>query len=142
MSLDKLIARFRGADKDLRLEAVLDASRKLPPLPERLQADRDREAHRIAECQTPVFLWFERDGEAIRMFAEVPREAPTVRGFVSLLVKHLDGAASAEYSAVPSDLLWLLGLDQALGMMRTQGLSAIVRRVRRAGVDLGGPSSP
>ena len=136
MSLDKLITRVQGVDKNLRLEAVLDASKRLPPLPERLQADRDREAHRIAECQTPVFLWFEREGEAVRMFAEVPREAPTVRGFVSLLVKHLDGAPPEAFATVPTDLLWLLRLDEALGMMRTQGLSAIVRRVQRAGVEL------
>ncbi len=142
MSLDKLITRFRGADKDLRLEAVLDAAKRLPPLPERLAVDRDRESHRITECQTPVFLWFERDGDAIRMFAEVPREAPTVRGFVSLLIKHLDGASSAAYAAVPADLLALLRLDEVLGMMRTRGLSAIVGRVRRAGTELGRPPSP
>ena len=142
MPLDKLIARFQGADRNLRLEAVLDASKTLPPLPERLQADREREGHRIAECQTPVFLWFEREDQAIRMFADVPREAPTVRGFVSLLVKHLDGASPEAYRAVPTDLLGLLGLDEALGMMRTQGLSAIVRRVRRAGDELVAPRSP
>jgi cysteine desulfuration protein SufE len=137
MSLDKLIARFQGVDKAVRLEAILDASNRLPALPERLRIDRDREAHRVTECQTPVFLWFEPEGERIRMYADVPREAPTVRGFVSLLLKQLDGALPAEYVAVPADLLSLLRLDETLGMMRTQGLSAIVRRVRSAGAQLG-----
>lgn len=131
--LDKLIARFARADRDLRLEALLDASRKLPPLPERFSADRDREAHRVTECQTPVFLWFEPDGAGIRIFAEVPRESPTVRGFVALLIGALDGAPAADFEAIPIDLIARLRLDDALGMLRSQGLGAIVRRFRRIG---------
>ena len=132
MTLDKLIQRFGSADRDLRLEALLDASRRLPDLPERLQADRDREAHRVTECQTPVFLWIERENDKLRLFADVPRESPTVRGFVSLLVRALDGTPAEAAASMPIDLLHLLKLDETLGMMRTQGLSAIVQRIRRA----------
>ncbi len=129
--IDKLIRRFQGADTQLRLETLLEASKRLPDLPERLQGDRDREAHRIAECQTPVFLWLEREGDTLRLAADVPRESPTVRGFVSLLVRELDGQPVAVAAALPADLIHMLGLDQALGMMRTQGLTAIVQRIRR-----------
>ena len=132
MMIDKLIQRFGGADRATRLEALLDASKRLPELPERLRGDRDREAHRIAECQTPVFLWLEREGEVLRLHADVPRESPTVRGFISLLVRALDGQPVATAVALPADLLHLMKLDDALGMMRTQGLGAIVQRIRRA----------
>ena len=84
--IDKLIQRFGSTDRATRLDALLDASKKLPELPARLRDDRDRETHRIAECQTPVFLWLEREGEVLRLHADVPRESPTVRGFMSLLV--------------------------------------------------------
>lgn len=131
MTIDKLIRRFRSADKALRLEALLDASRRLPALPERLQAGRDRESHRVTECQTPVFLWLEREGPALRLYADVPRESPTVRGFVALLISALDGAPPATAAALPADLVHDLGLDDALGMTRTQGLTAITQRVRR-----------
>ncbi len=131
MTIDKLIRRFQGADKQLRLETLLEASKRLPDLPARLQEDRDREAHRITECQTPVFLWLERDGDTLRLAADVPRESPTVRGFVSLLVRELDGQPVAVAAALPADLIHMLGLDEALGMMRTQGLTAIVQRIRR-----------
>ena len=47
MTIDKLIRRFQTADTHLRLETLLEASKRLPDLPERLKADRDREAHRI-----------------------------------------------------------------------------------------------
>lgn len=137
MSFDKLIARFQAADKSVRLETLLDASKRLPPLPTRLEAGRDREAHRVSECQTPVFLWFEREGGSARIYADVPRESPTVRGFVALLIKQLDGQPIEALAAIPNDLLFQLGLDDALGMMRTQGLSAVVRKFRSAGAVLG-----
>ena len=139
MALDKLITRFHTADKAVRLEALLDAAKRLAPIPERLAARRDREAHRIVECQTPVFLWFERDGDLVRIHADVPRESPTVAGFVSLLIKHLDGSPITALALVPGDLLFQMGLDETLGMMRTQGLSAIVRRFRAAAQELAAP---
>ena len=134
--IDKLIQRFGSTDRATRLDALLDASKKLPELPARLRDDRDREIHRIAECQTPVFLWLEREGDVLRLHADVPRESPTVRGFLSLLVRALDGQPVGAAAGLPADLLHMLKLDEALGMMRTQGLSAIVQRIRRAAAAL------
>jgi cysteine desulfuration protein SufE len=131
VTIDKLIRRFKAADRQTRLEALLDASRKLPELPARLKADGERERHRVAECQTPVFLWLERENGNLRIHADVPRESPTVRGMVSLLVQAIDGQPVAVAGALPLDLLHLMGLDETLGMMRTQGLTAIVGRLRR-----------
>jgi len=133
--LDKYIARLGAADRNTRLETLLDLSRKLPALPADLEAEKSRGRHLVPECQTPVHLWVEVTGGIVRLHADVPRESPTVRGFVSLLVQSLDGSTPAEVSAVPDDLLHALGLDDALGMMRTQGLSAIVRRIKRAVAD-------
>ena len=70
------------------------------------------------------------DGK-FQLYADVPREAPTVRGFVSLLSKGLNGSDPATVSNIPSDLLDQLKLGEALGMTRTQGLSAVVQRVKR-----------
>ncbi len=130
--LEKAIDRFRSADRQTRLETLLDLSRKLPPLPAELERQPDREAHRVPECQTPVFLWIEVAGGGVAMHAEVPRESPTVRGFVALLVRHLAGASPDEVAEIPDDLLHAMGLEETLGMMRTQGLSAILQRVKRA----------
>jgi len=134
LELDKLIRRFQHADRATRLDALLDAARKLPPLPEHLARATDREDHRVMECQTPVYLWIDGDRGRLRIHADVPRESPTVRGFVALLASALDGQPPAAAAKLPTDLLHLMGLDQALGMIRLQGLSAIVARVRqRAG---------
>jgi cysteine desulfuration protein SufE len=131
-SLDNLIPRFKSADRTTRLETLLDYSRKLPPLPERLELEKAKGEHRVPECQTPVFLWVEVEEGRVHIHADVPRESPTVRGFVSLLARSLDGAPPEVVAMVPDDLLDQLGLSETLGMTRTQGLAAILHRIKRS----------
>ena len=128
----KLIARYKGLDRNTRLEALLDWSKKLPELPAELVPLKDQGVGRVHECQTPVFLYVEVTEGKVRIHADVPRESPTVRGFLSLLIKQLDGATPTEVEATPQDLLDQLGLTQDLGMTRTQGLTAILARVKHS----------
>jgi cysteine desulfuration protein SufE len=134
--LDKLVRRFQDTDRNTRLEMLLDLSERLAPLPERFHEARDHGVNRVTECQTPVFLFAELIDGKFQLYADVPREAPTVRGFVSLLAKGLNGADPAAASGIPSDLLDQLKLGEALGMTRTQGLSAVVQRVKRMASNL------
>lgn len=131
-SLDQVVRRFKAADRQLRLETLLDYARKLPPLPERLQVQKDAGLARVHECQAPVFMWVEVDEGKVRLYADAPPEAPTVRGFISLLIATLDGAEVDEVRRVPDDLLDQLGLTDAIGMTRTQGLNGVLWRVKRA----------
>lgn len=131
--LDRLTQRFAGAESGLRLELLLDLADRLPPLPERYRSAVAAGTNRVHECQTPVFLFPEVHEGRFSLFADVPREAPTVRGFVSLLIRGLNGATVEEVRAVPDDLLDRLKLTELLGMTRTQGLNAIVARVKRMG---------
>jgi cysteine desulfuration protein SufE len=50
---------------------------------------------------------------------------------VSLLARSLDGAPPEAVAQVPDDLLDQLGLSETLGMTRTQGLTAILHRIKR-----------
>jgi cysteine desulfuration protein SufE len=131
-SLDNLIPRFKSADRTTRLETLLDYSRKLPPLPSRYQDEKARGEHRVHECQTPVYLWVEVEDGRVHIHADVPPESPTVRGFISLLARSLEGATPVEVARLPDDLLDQLGLSETLGMNRTQGLTAILFRIKRA----------
>ena len=131
-SLDQVIRRFRAADRQLRLETLLDYARKLPPIPEHLAAQKEQGLARVHECQSPVFLWVDVDGDTVHLHADVPPEAPTARGFVSLLIATLDGRSASEIRSVPDDLLDQLGLTEAIGMTRTQGLNAVLWRMKRA----------
>lgn len=129
-SLDKLIPRFKAADRQTRLETLLDYAKKLPPLPARLEAEKQLGHNQVHECQTTVYLWTEVDPSGVHIFADVPRESPTVRGFVALLALTLDGATPEAVAELPLDLLDRLGLSEALGMTRTQGLTAILHRIK------------
>jgi cysteine desulfuration protein SufE len=130
--LPKLISRYKGFDRETRLETLLDWSKKLPELPPELVPLKEQGVGRVHECQTPVFLYVEAPGGKVSIHADVPRESPTVRGFLSLLIKQLNGATPTEVEATPDDLLEQLGLSQDLGMTRTQGLTAILGRIKRA----------
>lgn len=131
-ALDTIIARFKAADRNTRLETLLDYSRKLPALPARLEQEKSLGHSRVHECQTPVFLWTEVEDGVVHLHADVPRESPTVRGFLALLGKGLEGATRETVASVPNDLLDQLGLSESLGMTRTQGLTAILQRIKRS----------
>jgi cysteine desulfuration protein SufE len=129
-TLETLIPRFQAADRQTRLETLLDYSKNLPPLPQRYEAEKALGHNRVDECQTLVYLWVEVDGGRVHIHADVPREAPTVRGFVSLLARLLEGQTPDAVARLPMDLLDQLGLSETLGMTRTQGLTAILHRVK------------
>jgi cysteine desulfuration protein SufE len=131
-TLETLIPRFQAADRDTRLETLLDYSKRLPPLPARYEAEKDLGHNRVHECQTPVYLWVELDEGHVHIHADVPRESPTVRGFISLLARSLDGEPAEAVARIPDDLLDQLGLSETLGMTRTQGLTAILHRIKNS----------
>jgi sulfur transfer protein SufE len=54
-----------------------------------------------------------------------------VKGFVGILVDAYSGAAPADILNAPADLLQRLKLAEALGMVRTRGLGAILHYIRK-----------
>jgi len=127
--LEAIVAELREADRQERIDLLLDFSRRLPPLPERLAAQKDA-AHRVEECQSPVYLFVELLDDQVILSADAPVEAPTVRGFVSLLIEGLKGATVEEVLRIPNDLVERCGLPEILGMLRVRGLSGVLRRVK------------
>lgn len=136
--LQETVETFQMLEPTLRLEMLLDYANNLPPLPERLHEARDAGLGRVVECQSPVFLYTDvEDAEdggraTARIWAYAPEQAPTVRGFVSLLIDALDGAPVAEVAATPDDLLQRIGIGPSLGMTRQRGLSAVLHRIKHA----------
>ncbi len=144
-SLDALVEELRDADRQERIELLIDLAKGLPPLPDRLSQYKD-EAHRVPECQSPVFLFVEVEDDRVGLHADVPIEAPTVRGFVAMLVEGLDGSSVEDVLAVPGDLVERAGLQEILGMQRVGGLHAVLRRLkgmvaRASAARSGSPSS-
>ena len=128
--LEQIIGEFADLEPRERLEMLLEFAEKLPPIPERYEAERDAGLHRIEECQTPTFIWVELVDGRVQIYADCAPEAPTVKGFVSILVEAFSGATPEEVMATPDDLLKRLGLIEALGMVRMRGLAAIQHYIR------------
>ncbi len=130
-TLEEIAEPFDMVDRDMRIELLLEYADKLPPLPEEFETMRDNGLDMVHECQSPVFLHIEVDDEDIvHVIADVPREAPTARAFVSILHEAFDGQPAAAVQDAPNDPLRLLRLSKLLGMQRTQGLSAIYRKLK------------
>jgi len=130
-----IIEEFVLVPPEDRLYLLLDYAERLPPLPARLEAARDAGLGRVHECATPVFLYADPEGDRLRLYADVPRESPTVRGLVGLLVEALDGATAEEVAAVPDDLLYRLGIAQQLGMRRLQGFAGVLRQLKASAAE-------
>jgi cysteine desulfuration protein SufE len=128
-ALDSIVEELAGADRQERIELLIDFAKNLSPLPDRLLAHKDA-SHRVEECQSPVYLFVELDGDRVSLHADAPIEAPTVRGFVSILVEGLDGATAEEVLSVKGDLIERIGLPEILGMLRVRGLSGVLNRLK------------
>lgn len=127
--LDALIEELRDADRQERIEILIDLARNLPPLPAHLDRFRD-EAHRVPECMSPVFLFAEFHDGRLALHADAPVEAPTVRGFVALLMEGLEGASVEDLRTLPGDIVERSGVAEVLGMQRVGGLTGVVRRLK------------
>ena len=129
-NLRRIVDLFAGAPKDLRLQALLEYSRKVPPLPEHLVGHRDQ-MEQVVECQTPFFLHADVADGRVALWFDCPPEAPTTRAFAGILAAGLDGATAAEVLAVPDDLADRMGLAQTISPLRLRGMTAILRRMKR-----------
>ena len=122
---------FQALEQNDRLQLLLEFSDELPELPERYRDHPDL-LERVEECQAPVYIFVEVDGGGIvHLFATAPQEAPTTRGFASILVQGLAGLTADEVLAVPDDYPQTLGLAQAVSPLRLRGMSALLGRAKR-----------
>ncbi|QNO36425.1 SufE family protein [Protaetiibacter sp. SSC-01] len=114
-----------------RLQLLLEFSHELPELPERY-ADHPDLLERVEECQSPVYIFVEIDDDRIvHLHATAPREAPTTRGFASILVQGLAGLTVEEVLAVPSDYPLTIGLTEAVSPLRIRGMTGLLGRAQR-----------
>lgn len=129
--LEGIVARFGRAPKELRVQSLLQFSRRVPPLPEEFAADRSA-LEQVHECQTPFFLASRVDPDgSVRLFFDAPPESPTVRGFAGILREGLEGESWQTVLAVPGDFYLGMGLEEVVTPLRLRGMGAILARLKR-----------
>ncbi len=136
-TLQDIIEEFEEAEPEERLEMLLEFAMGMPELPEDLLESRDR-MEQVHECQSPVFLLAKMDDGKVYYYLDVPREAPTVRGFAGILYEGLNGAEPAAILATPNDLYQRMGLHKVLTPLRLRGLTALLGRMKRNAEELSG----
>jgi cysteine desulfuration protein SufE len=122
---------FLALSQRERLQLLLEFSNALPALPERY-ADHPDLLERVEECQSPVFIFVEVDAESIvKVFVTAPPEAPTTRGFASILAEGLNDLTVEQVLAVPADYPLTIGLTEAVSPLRIRGMMALLGRIQR-----------
>ncbi|MGH3569276.1 MAG: SufE family protein [Pseudonocardia sp.] len=143
MSLPPQLAELAEEFSDLgprdRLQLLLELSRELPELPERYAHARDLSdtMEQVHECQSPLFLAVEVEPavenpeRTVHLFFSAPPEAPTTRGFASIMHVGLDGEPAVDVLAVPDDFYVKLGLAEAVSPLRLRGMAAMLGRIKK-----------
>ena len=129
--LASIRADFHDLEIRDRLQLLLEFANELPELPTRYSEHPDL-LERVEECQAPVFIFVEVDDhDIVHLFATAPKEAPTTRGFASILVQGLTGLTVQEVLDIPDDFPQDLGLTEAVSPLRVRGMTALLGRAKR-----------
>ncbi|MFM1766762.1 MAG: hypothetical protein RIR81_143 [Actinomycetota bacterium] len=113
-----------------RLQLLLEFSEKLPALDERFGSNPEL-LERVEECQSPVFIAVEGNPQKVTLHFSAPQEAPTTRGFASVLNAALNGQSAQEIIDLPDDFPSMLGLDRLISPLRVRGMRGMLARIKR-----------
>jgi cysteine desulfuration protein SufE len=127
----EIISAFAEVPQNLKLELLLEYSENLPDLPERYK-DHPELLERVEECQSPVYLFVELDEQNIvKIFLTAPDEAPTTKGFASLLQLALDQQAADTVLNFDDSFVDALGITDLVSPLRIRGLQGMLMRIKR-----------
>jgi cysteine desulfuration protein SufE len=128
--LAEIVEEFTEVGGQDRLHLLLEFADELPPLPGRYAGHREL-LEQVPECQTPLFLAAEVDGDGtVHLFFDAPPEAPTTRGFAGILHAGLDGLPADEVLATPPEFTASLGLADLVSPLRLRGMAAMLGRIK------------
>jgi cysteine desulfuration protein SufE len=127
--LEEVVSDFREVEGQDKLRLLLEFADELPPLPGDLE---EAAMEPVPECQSPLFLHVDAaDPQHVRLYFSAPAEAPTTRGFASILAAGLDGQSADDILAVPDDFYSELGLAALISPLRLRGMAAMLGRIKR-----------
>jgi cysteine desulfuration protein SufE len=128
------LAEIRDAFLDTpesdRLLLLLEFADELPAVSEEV-ANHPEMCERVAECQSPVYIYVEIVDGRVVMHATAPQEAPTTRGFASILVQGITGLTPDEVLAIPEDYPQAIGLTKAVSPLRIGGMTGMLMRAKK-----------
>ena len=116
-------------DKD-KIQLLIEFAEELPDLPAKY-ADHPELLEKVEECQSPVYIFVEVENNTVAVFATAPEQAPTTRGFASILAQGLTGLSVDEALGIPDDFPSTLGLNTLISPLRVRGMTGMLWRMKR-----------
>lgn len=129
-SIERVLKLFRSMGREEKMQALVQYSKKLEPLPERFR-ELDRGSFNVPECQTRVDIIPElRDGR-MYFYADLnTRQSPTIAAVLAIIFAAVNGQTPATTLAIPPDFVRTLMESIGLGARET-GLNAMITRLKR-----------
>jgi cysteine desulfuration protein SufE len=126
-TLDELASEFDLLDDwEQRYRYVIDLGRELAPLSEAERSD----VNKVRGCASQVWLVTEAKGAGLGFRGD--SDAHIVRGLIAILLRLYSGRTAGEILAFDARAAFdRLGLKSALSAQRSNGLFAMVERIRR-----------
>jgi cysteine desulfuration protein SufE len=129
-SIARILARFRAMSREDKMQALVQYSKKLEPLPDRF-AEIDRTNFNIPECQTRVDIFSDVSDGKLHFWADVNvRQSPTVAAFLAIVFAAVNDQPPSVMLAIPDDFVSLVMENIGLGA-REFGLNAMIARLKR-----------
>lgn len=130
MSAIEIVEEFGLMPDSDKLQLLLEYSENLPEVPAKY-GENPELMERVEECQAPVFIAVEGDANGVELYFSAPREAPTTRGFASVLHAALNGKTAKEITELDDDFPGKLGLEKLISPLRVRGMRGMLFRIKR-----------
>jgi len=111
-----------------RYQYLIDLGKKLQDLPAEFKTDE----YRVQGCQSMV--WMTASGDAHRLEFHAISDSAIVSGLIALLLRVYSGRPAAEVLATEPDFIQTIGLAKHLSPTRTNGLLAMIKRMREQAI--------
>ena len=129
-AIDRVLRRFKSMGREEKMQALVQYSKKLEPLPERFK-DLDRAQFNVPECQTRVDIIPEVVDGKMYFHADLnARQSPTIAAILAIVFSAVNGQPPSATLAIPSDFVRTLMDSIGLGA-REVGLNAMISRLKR-----------
>ncbi len=133
-TIARTLQRFAALGREEKMQALVQYSKKLEPLPERYAAI-DRTNYTIPECQTRVDIFPDvRDGK-MHFYADVNvRQSPTIAAVLAIVFSAVNDQSPQVTLDIPQD--FVRTLMEGVGLhTREVGLNAMINRLKRYAAD-------
>lgn len=129
-SIERVLNRFQSMGREEKMQALVQYSKKLEPLPERFR-DLDRADFNVPECQTRVDIIPELVDGKMYFHADLnSRQSPTIAAVLAIVFAAVNGQPPSTTLAIPPDFVRTLMESIGLGA-REHGLNAMIARLKR-----------